>query len=313
MSTLKPRVSVVLPAYNVRDHIGEAIQSVYAQDFKGLEIIVVDDGSKDGTADFVEGEYPDVRVFRKPNGGAATARNMGMREARGEYIAFLDADDVWLPGKLRAQIDYMDKHPSVGLVCSGFSFWTAGENGHFPDPLTVHKAVVDSEVEPDHAGWGYHKLLLSNYVWTSTVVLRRSLIGTVGYYDEGLRLGQDYDYWLRASRESEIHRLGAVMALYRRHGGSATARGHGTNHAVTIIERAVKRWGLASPNGEAITPRQLAARIFGMRFRAGYGWYHKGRFVKARQEFMAAAKIRPLNAKVWAYLLLCGLRTEKTD
>lgn len=311
MNEMQIRVSVVVPAYNVREHIAEAILSVRAQNFDGVEIIVVDDGSNDGTADFVEREFPDARLFRKENGGAATARNLGMREARGEYVAFLDADDVWLPGKLKAQIGYLDQRPELGLVCGGFSFWTADEKGLFPDPCSLHSPILDTQVEPDYAGWGYHKLLLSNYVWTSTVVMRRSLVERIGYYDERLRLGQDYEYWLRASRETEIHRLGAVMALYRRHSGSATVRTGGSGHAVAIVEDAVRRWGLASPNGESIEPRQLAARIFSMRLRVGYGLYQKGRFAKAKEELREASKLRPLNLRVWIYRLLCALRAER--
>lgn len=310
MSTSQPFVSVVVPAYNVRHHIGEAIRSVQVQNFAELEIIVVDDGSKDNTGDFVAHEFPEVRLFRKLNGGAATARNMGMQAARGEYVAFLDADDVWLPGKLNAQIDYMESRPDVDLVCGGFSFWTAGEDGEFPDPNSLFPPVVHAAAEPEKSGWIYHKLLLGNFVWTSTVVMRRSLMERLGEYDIRLRLGQDYDYWLRASRETEIHRLDAVMALYRRHAESATARGRGdgTNHAVRIIQEAVRRWGLASPNGEAITPRQLSDRLFAMRLRAGYGWYHKGKFARAREEFGAAIRLSPFKLKPWAYMMLCALR-----
>ncbi|WP_211091371.1 glycosyltransferase family 2 protein [Pseudothauera rhizosphaerae] len=314
MNAPQPLVSVVLPAYNVREHIGEAIRSIHAQHYGNLEIVVVDDGSTDGTADHVGAEFPDVRLFRKANGGAATARNLGMREARGEYVAFLDADDVWLPGKLKAQIDYLDAHPDLGLVCGGFSFWTADADGSFPDPDTLFPPVGEAPPEAENSGWVYHKLLLSNFVWTSTVVMRRALIERIGGYDEKLRLGQDYDYWLRASRETEIHRLGAVMALYRRHDASATARGRGspgTNHAVEIIQAAVQRWGLASPNGEAISQDELSARLFGMRVRAGYGWYHKGRTAKARNEFREAVKLKPFSLKPWLYLALCALRPAR--
>lgn len=308
MSDTQPLVSVVLPAYNVRPHVGEAIRSVQAQGFDDLEIIVVDDGSTDGTADFVAEAFPSVRLFRKPNGGAATARNLGLREARGRFIAFLDSDDVWLPGKLRAQIDYMVQHPDVRMVCGGFSFWLADETGRFPDPAASFAPVADSRPEPEHSGWVYHTLLLSNFVWTSTVVMARSLLDEIGYYDESLRLGQDYDYWLRASRVTEIHRLSGVMALYRKHDNSATMRGFSqTNHAAKVIETAVAKWGVTGPDGSSVSDQALKERLYRIYFSAGYGCYRNGRLTRAVGEFRNSIKTRPSCVKSWAYLVLSYL------
>ncbi len=319
MSFKTPLVSVILPAYNVRAHIADAIESVVAQEWPSLEIIVVDDGSSDDTAEFVEQSFPDVRLFRKANGGAASARNLGMREARGDYIAFLDADDVWLPGKLALQIDYMRAHDDVRLLCGGFSFWHPNETGVFPDPSTLSDGVSHALVDTDRSGWNYHKLLLSNFVWTSTVVIHRSLIDEIGFFDEALRLGQDYDYWLRASRVTEIHVLKGAMALYRKHDGSATMRGTSTqNYAARVIETALTRWGLTSPDGESVSREALTDRLYSIHHSAGYGCYHNGRMQRALTEFGACIKLRPLSVKSWTYLALSSLgvlrsRLSKTD
>ena len=302
-----PRVSVVLPAYNVREHIGEAIRSILAQDVPDLEIVVVDDGSRDGTADLVAQAFPQVRLFRKENGGAATARNRGMREARGEFVAFLDSDDVWLPGKLKAQIAHLDAHPEVGLVCSGFSHWLPDEDGVFPDPSGLHLDASQVGIDRECSGWVYHKLLLGNFVWTSTVVMRRSLIAKIGDFDESLRLGQDYDYFLRAARETEIHRLAGTMALYRKHRGSATARGADANYGAQVLRRAVERWGLASPGGESISRQAYTARISKIHFMCAYGHYQRGHARAALREFLACARTRPLQFKPWAYIALSAL------
>jgi glycosyltransferase involved in cell wall biosynthesis len=307
-STALPDVSVVLPAYNVREHIGEAIDSVLAQGIEAMEIIVVDDGSHDGTADFVAEHYPAVRLYRKANGGAATARNLGMQQARGRYVAFLDADDVWLPGKLRIQLGYLEQHPDLRLVCGGFSFWLPDDSGSFTDPAAAYPAITTAAPEPEHSGWLYHKLLLANFVWTSTVVMRRSLIEEIGLYDESLRLGQDYDYWLRASRVTPIHRLGGVMALYRKHDNSATMRGNSqVNHAARVLRSAVARWGLASPDGMAISERALCDRLYQIHFSAGFGCYRNGRYQRAVREFRECLRERPLCFKSWAYLLLSAV------
>jgi cellulose synthase/poly-beta-1,6-N-acetylglucosamine synthase-like glycosyltransferase len=108
-------VSVIIPAYNAAPQIGRAIESALAQTHAPLEILVVDDGSRDRTAEIVGRLPPPVRLIRKENGGPATARNLGAREARGEWLALLDADDWWFPDKLRAQLACVTDE-SVGLV-----------------------------------------------------------------------------------------------------------------------------------------------------------------------------------------------------
>lgn len=304
-------VSVIIPAYNVGPHIAEAIDSVLSQDYPQIEVIVVDDGSKDDTADVVANRYPQATLIRKANGGAATARNAGIREAHGEFIAFLDADDIWLPGKLTAQVDYFHAHPEVGMSCTGFSQWVCDENGVFPDPLTVIPAQGDlavDAIDADLSGWIYHKLLLRNFVWTTVVMMRRSLIDKVGFYDESYRLGQDYEYFLRASRETEVHRLTRAYALYRQHPGSATARGIDYNYAARIVRQAKDAWGLASPNGERISEREFQDRIHKIHFMCGYLFYQRGNAGTAFSEFRLALKEKPLHLKSWAYAAVTGVR-----
>jgi glycosyltransferase involved in cell wall biosynthesis len=304
-------VSVVIPAYNVGAHIGEAIDSVLSQDHPQLEVIVVDDGSKDDTAEVVATRYPQLTLIRKENGGAASARNAGIRAARGEFVAFLDADDIWLPGKLRAQVDYFRAHPDVAMNCTGFAQWVSDVDGRFPDPLTIvpdQAAVAADAIDRELSGWIYHKLLLRTFVWTTTVMMRRSLIDRIGLYDESFRLGQDYEYFLRASRETEVHRLSRPYALYRQHAGSATARGIDYNYAARIILKARETWGLASPNGECISAREFQDRIHKIHFMCGYVFLRRGNAATAFDEFRRAVREKPLHLKSWAYVALTGMR-----
>ena len=111
-----PRVSVIIPAYNAGRTIDAALQSVFAQTFRSFEIIVVDDGSTDDTADRVEAWGSRVMLHRQKNAGPAAARNRAIASARGEFLAFLDADDVWLPTKLARQVSYFERYPETGLL-----------------------------------------------------------------------------------------------------------------------------------------------------------------------------------------------------
>lgn len=311
MSREAPLVSVIVPAFNVKTFIAEAISSVEAQEYPAVEVIVIDDGSRDGTADFVEQNFPDVRLFRKENGGSATARNVGLREARGDFIAFLDADDVWLPGKLKAQVEYFEAHPDIAMLGTGFAPWMADASGRFGDPMALaagNANISPGTIDPESSGWGYHRMLLDNYVWTTTVMMRRSLVDRIGFFDETLRLGQDYDLFLRASRETEIHVLKGIYAVYRQHPGSAIARGADFNYAAHIIRRAVGQWGLASPNGEAITSQQLSERLHHIHFSCGYRHYGKGAYRNATGEFIASLREKPAHVKSWAYAALSWLR-----
>lgn len=311
MPTDTPLVSVVIPAYNARAHIGEALDSIIDQDYEPLEIILVDDGSQDGTADYVTKHYPRVRLIRKENGGAATARNAGMKASSGEYIAFMDSDDLWLPGKLSAQMNHLAHHPEIQMICTGFAVWRPDEQGHFPPPESLipsQAAGDDNAVDPNLSGWIYHKLLLDNTVWTTTVVMRRALMLKVGEFDETLRLGQDYDYWLRASRITEIHTLKRTLALYRQHDKSATARGATVNYGARVLTNALERWGVTSPNGESAPQSAVTQRIASIHFFNGCKLYEQGKYRMAARAFHSSVMKNPLRIKAWAYLLAAGLR-----
>jgi len=204
-SQAMPRVTVVIPSFNCIAYIEAAIRSVLAQEFQAFEIVIVDDGSHDGTAEIVRTlrqEHPDkIRLFEQANSGSAVARNRGIREARGDLIAFLDADDLWFPDKLGAQVRYLDLHPEIDLVYCGWAELMPGDD---PEHAYLKAAggVDPDAIDPSLSGWLYTTLLGDCVVWTSTVVARKARLLQVGDFDPELRRGQDYDYWLRASRQT---------------------------------------------------------------------------------------------------------------
>ena len=187
----RPTVSVIIPVFNRAHLLGRTLDSVVAQSFEDFEVLVVDDGSDDDPAAVVE-SYQDPRLHykRQPeNKGVAAARNRGLREAKGEFIAFLDDDDEWFPDKLALQVDLLQhSSPDVGLVYTGVE--------------TVSDAGKITRQVPSARGDLYPELLVRNvfHGGGSNIMIRRNVIARVGYFDESLPAIEDYDYWLRITR-----------------------------------------------------------------------------------------------------------------
>jgi glycosyltransferase involved in cell wall biosynthesis len=233
-------VSVVVPAYNAAAHIREALESIAAQQgAPALEVIVVDDGSTDDTREqvlaFAHAAAGSValRLITQANAGPAAARNRGIRESSAELIAFLDADDLWPPERLRIQLALLEEYPHAGLVfgdCRGFS-----RDG--PHPRTqFEKEGLDA------AFWGgpvlvqdpYAKLFLDNYVPTGAVLARKACILDAGGFDESRRLVEDMDLWFRMALRCPFAYTRAVCELKRTHGGNISADAEGI--ALAYIE-----------------------------------------------------------------------------
>lgn len=185
---MTPTVTVVIPTYNLASLLPEAIASVHAQAWPDLEIIVVDDGSTDDTKEVLNALARDVdlRWYHQENAGAAVARNRGIAEARGEWVAFLDADDVWFPQKLTKQFAELEKHPEAAFSFSDVQVRL--ENGAQRDLPTRRSS------QPLIC-----QLLGGNLFATPTVVVRRNRLIEVGAFDAELRTGEDWDLWLRLS------------------------------------------------------------------------------------------------------------------
>lgn len=257
-----PTISVVIPCYNAERWISATLRSVLSQNWPNLEIIVVDDGSSDRSAELVRTQFPDVKLLKQKNSGVAAARNMGIAHAKGDWIAFLDADDIWLPDKLRLQWNMLHSNPCAKMAYSSWQVWKC------LDPFPDQKLLADlsdrntvTEIYDGPSGWIYPELLADCHVWTSTVLIHRSLLEQIGTFDERLRIGEDYDLWLRASRHTPILRVSLPLALYRMHPYSITKSAPSENYQAYVIMKALKNWGTDSPDGRSASKNDVVAAL----------------------------------------------------
>lgn len=178
-------ISVIIPVFNRRDWIARAIDSVLSQDYAPVEIIVVDDGSTDGTREVLLSYGGRVRLITQSNRGVSAARNRGVAEARGGWIAFLDSDDYWLGGKLAAQAGFFRQNPEI-RICQTEEIWI--RNGRRVNPGRRHRKA---------SGMIFERSLGLCLISPSAVMMHRSLLKEHGGFDEALPACEDYDLWLR--------------------------------------------------------------------------------------------------------------------
>ena len=216
---MSPRVSVVMPAYNAGRYIAESVESVLGQTFGDWELVVVDDGSEDDTGAVVEAYAAGdarVRYVRRPNGGQAAARNTGLAGARAPLVAFLDADDLWLPEKLEAQLAVLER-TGVDLVYT---------DGYF---FSEEEAELDErfDILPGEARGAemFRTLFASNRIGTLSVLVRRGALDAVGLFDEdrAYQNCEDYDLWLRLAKwGAGFYGMPERLMRYRRHAAATT-------------------------------------------------------------------------------------------
>ncbi|MBC7704404.1 MAG: glycosyltransferase [Rhodoferax sp.] len=299
----RPLVTVVVPCFNAVRYIGAALRSVLQQGWPALEVIVVDDGSTDGSAACVKAEFPTVAVVEQANQGVAAARNRGMAHARGEWVAFLDADDVWLPGKLHAQFDALREEPTARMACGAWQVWISDANTPPANYVQdIMAAASDSRRWAGPSGWIYAELLLDCEVWTSTVLMHRSLLAEVGHFDSTLRIGEDYDLWLRASRVTPILRVPRPLALYRTHPASITHGVPAENYRGRVLARAIERWGYASSQGHDASPRKVQRALAASWSDFAACHLASGGLKTARQASLQALRADPALLRGWKLL-----------
>jgi len=275
---MAPQVSVVMPVYNGEAFIAESIASVLAQTYPHWELIVVDDGSTDGTAGIVAG-FDDLRIrfTYQENQGLAAARNAGIRLARGEFLAFLDADDLWAPQFLQTCVGYLSGQRDVAAVCTA---------SRMIDP---QGRTLLQRGDASWSGLELHgRLLEGGFFPTNAVLVRAPAVREVGLFDTGLqgRGTEDWDLWLRITERFLMDGLAVSLASYRVYPGSMATDAAGMHdNRMSVL---AKRFG--PPDGEPVSWIEDKRRAYGFAYRTtalshiqqgqpGEGWRFLGQAV----------------------------------
>ena len=284
--SLRPMISVIIPAYNVAPYICETLDSVFTQTFTDYEVILVNDGSPD--TDELEAKLEPyagrLRYFNQENAGASAARNQGLRAAQGKFIAFLDADDLWLPNYLEEQLKFLREH-HCDLVCADAMIF-----GDSPEAGRTYMESLMETAPPVGEVMFLDLVSAERSLITSGVVTRRDLIFEVGLFDEELRNAQDFDLWLRLARHGAhlaYHRT--VLLRYRVHSNGLT--GDATNSVtreLRVLDKIEKSYNLTPVESAEFSP-VIRGRKAVLQFELGKLLLARGDVAGARAAFASAS------------------------
>jgi glycosyltransferase involved in cell wall biosynthesis len=297
-----PRISAIIPVYNCAKYVGKSIESVLAQTYRPHEIIVVDDGSTDGTREALKPYLGSIIYIYQQNAGEPTARNTGIRRSGGEFIAFLDADDLWVPEKLQLQMDCFAAHPECGLVYADMT--TFNETGILVESVRASRSRVY------RSGWIFPHVFRETLFGSGSVVFRKDCCEKVGYFDESFLIGSDYEFWLRMARHFEFGYVDKPLLMYRQHQEMNTRMlgkvpQDGMPWQAKVLNRTLELYPeIKRELGESVVNRRLAIPYAWL----GRSWMDQGDHIQARGLFAGALRLTPWNLH-YRLLYLCAFLT----
>jgi len=272
-----PRVSVIVIAYNAEPYITQTLDHVLAQTYRDFELIVVDDGSRDGTAERIRAFGDRVTYLHQPNSGACSKpRNTGIEAARGDILAFIDSDDLMAPDRLANEVAFLDRHPDVGLVFSNYKdFTTEGirDQDHFASCPQLHARLEQPREDSDGlilVPADSTELLLTETFGSSSPTLRRDVVARTGGFDEGLKASEDYEFQFRVASQVNIAVLPRVGWLKRSHSNNMSS-----NTPNILKYKIITRQRILDRETEPRRRRKLRGML--ATYYSSLAYYHTGR------------------------------------
>lgn len=283
-----PLISVVMPTYNRAKVLGEAIRSVCEQDYGNWELLVIDDGSSDYTRTVLQNfkSEPRIRIYSQPNRGQAIARNRGIRESRGDYIAFLDSDNRWLRQKLRTQVQHLTTDASVDVLYGDIELIDMEGN-----------VRPDRSLQERFSGEVWRPLLLDNFVNFNTSVVRSVKLRDVGGMDETVQRADDYDLWLRLAPIAKFQYVPGVVTQYRVAGKRISDNVAGRFESnISAVTRFFER------NPELLSQWEIDSVLSSVHQRFARSFCNQGMRREAWSKSLAAIKLAPTQKGAWRTL-----------
>lgn len=324
-------ISVILPTHNRADLVSQAVESVLNQTFKDIELIVIDDGSTDNTEDALRPYFSMINYIRQAQGGPGKARNQGIKSARGEYIAFIDDDDIWLPFKLELQMECFIKHPELALICTNFKvFDSKNESDSYIDKyfgmfkrtglkldnIFQYKEALSSVVQDNslilHSRYFYWDYVFStvfqgSFIFQSSILARKIIFQEMGGYDEALSDNEDYKIVLKICQKYsigyiDVDTLRVRLAENTRSNDSSKRTAFWENN-LSIIENSLNH----PENLKRLTKESIRKRLSLMYYKISLYAMGDGDNIKSRLYLNKLISISPREVKAYILWLMTFL------
>ncbi len=295
-----PKVSIIIPTYNRQSYLSGVIKSVLDQTFDDFEVVLIDDGSTDQTKEVVEkyiNTQPDkIKYFYQGNKGPSAARNNGIKQASGEYIAFLDDDDEWLPDKLKYQIDGFSQNQNIGLVYTDYYIIVEGSSApHIHHCEEFNRARFET------------MFYIKNLISTPTIMVRKKCFEKAGLFDENLDVAEDWDMWLRLFRRYDFLRIPQPLVKVNVNAISQSSDGDkNLANDLKFLDKIFSEPGIKS--------KALKAKSYSYRYyKAAIAYRENGNIKKMRNAILKSIMLYPLiffSKDFFYFIFICVFRRK---